>query len=65
MEVLIDRQAIEDRKTEQPWRYYDLGHGLCSYEFSISVRTAWLAHVATFTFRRNRPAPTCSNRRLE
>ncbi|WP_429464308.1 hypothetical protein [Paraburkholderia sp. JPY465] len=32
---------------------------------SISVRTAWLAHVATFTFRRNRPAPTCSNRRLE
>lgn len=33
MEVLIDRQAIDDGQTEQPWRYYDLGHGLCSYEF--------------------------------
>lgn len=33
MEVLIDRQAIDDRDTDQPWRYYDLGHGLCSYEF--------------------------------
>jgi integrase len=33
MEVLIDRQAIDDGHTDQPWRYYDLGHGLCSYEF--------------------------------
>lgn len=33
MEVLIDRQAIDERSTDQPWRYYDLGHGLCSYEF--------------------------------
>jgi integrase len=33
MEVLIDRQTIDDGHTEQPWRYYDLGHGLCSYEF--------------------------------
>ncbi|MFM0030729.1 tyrosine-type recombinase/integrase [Paraburkholderia madseniana] len=33
MDVLIDRQAIDDGRTDQPWRYYDLGHGLCSYEF--------------------------------
>jgi hypothetical protein len=33
MEVLIDRQTINDGHTDQPWRYYDLGHGLCSYEF--------------------------------
>lgn len=33
MEVLIDRQAIDKRNTDEPWRYYDLGHGLCSYEF--------------------------------
>ncbi|MEM5426357.1 hypothetical protein [Paraburkholderia ferrariae] len=33
MEVLIDRQAIDDRHTDQPWKYYDLGHGLYSYEF--------------------------------
>jgi integrase len=33
MEVLVDRQTIDDGRTDQPWRYYDLGHGLCSYEF--------------------------------
>jgi len=34
IEVLIDqdtlKQAVADR---EPWRYYDLGHGLCTYEF--------------------------------
>jgi hypothetical protein len=33
MDVLIDRQAIEHGHPDEPWRYYDLGHGLCSYEF--------------------------------
>jgi len=33
MEVLIDRQAIDSRNPDEPWRYYDLGHGLCSYDF--------------------------------
>ena len=33
MEVLIDRQAIENGHADEPWRYYNLGHGLCSYEF--------------------------------
>jgi integrase len=33
MEVLIDQQAIKSGATDEPWRYYDLGHGLCSYEF--------------------------------
>jgi len=32
MNVLIDQQAIKEGTTE-PWRYYDLGHGYCSYEF--------------------------------
>lgn len=32
MEVLIDRQTINDGHTDQPWRYYDLGHGLCSVD---------------------------------
>ncbi len=35
IEVLIDRDAIisgEAAKGE-PWRFYDLGHGLCTYEF--------------------------------
>lgn len=33
MEVLIDQQAIKRHATDEPGRDYDLGHGLCSYEF--------------------------------
>lgn len=33
MNVLIDQQAIKSGSSDAPWRYYDLGHGLCSYEF--------------------------------
>lgn len=33
MNVLIDQEAIRESAADQPWRYYDLGHGLCSYEF--------------------------------
>jgi hypothetical protein len=35
IEVLIDQQAIKEGAAAQgePWRYYDLGHGLCTYEF--------------------------------
>ena len=35
IEVLIDQQAILQGEAAQgtPWRYYDLGHGWCSYEF--------------------------------
>jgi integrase len=35
IEVLIDQDAIKNAAAAngEPWRYYDLGHGLCSYEF--------------------------------
>ena len=35
IEVLIDRDAVKSAAAAEgmPWRYYDLGHGLCSYEF--------------------------------
>lgn len=33
MDVLIDPDAIKSGAADSPWRYYDLGHGLCSYEF--------------------------------
>jgi integrase len=33
MNVLIDQEAIKSGATDEPWRYYDLGHGFCSYEF--------------------------------
>lgn len=33
--VLIDQDAISSGRVQkgEPWRYYDLGHGLCSYDF--------------------------------
>ncbi len=35
IEVLVDRGAIMSGAAASgtPWRYYDLGHGWCSYEF--------------------------------
>src|SRR6202022_951823 len=35
IEVLIDRDAIVSGAAAQgePWRFYDPGHGLCTYEF--------------------------------
>jgi hypothetical protein len=35
IEVLIDRDAVTagQAATGEPWQYYDLGHGLCSYTF--------------------------------
>ena len=35
IEVLIDQNAITNgmAASGSPWRYYDLGHGWCSYEF--------------------------------
>lgn len=33
--VLLDQQAVKDGTAAAggPWRYYDLGHGFCTYEF--------------------------------
>jgi hypothetical protein len=34
IEVLIDRDIIQGNLVSStPWKYYDLGHGLCSYDF--------------------------------
>jgi hypothetical protein len=35
IDVLIDQDVIRSGAAaeDQPWRYYDLGHGLCSYDF--------------------------------
>ena len=34
IEVLIDRDAVIDGKAGlEPWKFYDLGHGYCSYDF--------------------------------
>lgn len=34
IEVLIDQDTLKQAVAEgEPWRYYDLGHGLCTYEF--------------------------------
>jgi len=33
IEVLIDQDAVKQAAAGEPWRFYDLGHGLCAYEF--------------------------------
>ena len=34
IKVLIDQDTIKQAVADgEPWRYYDLGHGLCTYEF--------------------------------
>ncbi len=34
IEVLIDQDTMKQAVADgEPWRYYDLGHGLCAYEF--------------------------------
>jgi integrase len=34
IEVLLDREAVTSGAADgEPWQYYDLGHGLCSYTF--------------------------------
>lgn len=34
VEVLIDQESIKSgAATQQPWKFYDLGHGYCSYDF--------------------------------
>src|SRR5262245_51267580 len=35
IEVLIDQQAIKEAAASrgQPWMYYDLGHGFCTYDY--------------------------------
>lgn len=33
IDVLVDQDAIKQAAAGEPWRFYDLGHGLCSYEF--------------------------------
>ncbi len=34
IDVLIDREAVVNGKAaREPWRFYDLGHGYCTYDF--------------------------------
>lgn len=34
IEVLVDQDTLKHAVTDgEPWRFYDLGHGLCAYEF--------------------------------
>ena len=34
IEVLVDQDTLKQAVCDgEPWRFYDLGHGLCSYEF--------------------------------
>ena len=48
IEVLIDQDTLKQAVADgEPWRYYDLGHGLAPTSSSTSARTAWPVHGAT------------------
>ncbi|WP_235618408.1 hypothetical protein [Embleya scabrispora] len=40
IEVLVDRDAVASgaAAASEPWQYYDLGHGYCTYTFSEQCR---------------------------
>src|SRR6266513_1119929 len=34
IEVLIDQESVRNgRAATEPWKFYDLGHGYCTYDF--------------------------------
>src|SRR4029077_6554234 len=34
IEVLVDQEAVRSgRAANEPWKFYDLGHGYCTYDF--------------------------------
>ena len=34
IEVLVDQEVVRSgRAASQPWKFYDLGHGYCTYDF--------------------------------
>jgi hypothetical protein len=50
IDVLIDQDVVRKGTSNgEPWKYFDLGHGFCTYDFSISVLTAWRVRGARFT----------------
>lgn len=39
IEVLIDQESVRNgRAATEPWKFYDLGHGYCTYDFLASAR---------------------------
>jgi hypothetical protein len=60
IQVLVDRESILTGAAAgggQPWKYYDLGDGYCSYDFSPSVLTGSPAPAARSTSRRKAMGP--------
>lgn len=61
IQVLIDRDTILSGAAAgggQPWKYYDLGDGFCSYDFFAKRPPAWPAPAARSTCPRT---PTAAN----
>ena len=53
--VLIDQDIVKagTNVSGEAWRYYDLGHGLCSYDFLSNVHIVWLALNVHFMCLKN------------
>lgn len=66
IQVLIDRDSILTGTAtagDEPWKYYDLGEGYCSYDFFARCPTGSPAHAARSTSLKTPPAASCSRSR--
>lgn len=63
IEVLIDQDAIKSGAAAQgePWRFYDLGHGYCTYDFFDQCPHRMACARCTFY----RPKPSSQDQLLE
>ena len=65
IEVLIDRDVVVSGKAaEEPWKFYDLGHGYCTYDFfdQCPHRMA-CAKCGFYAGERLRPRPVAGGQR--
>lgn len=55
IDVVIDRDAVRRGLTDKgPWKYYDLGHGYCTYDFFEQCAHRMAARSVPFICRKNR-----------
>ncbi|MFF7601033.1 tyrosine-type recombinase/integrase [Streptomyces mirabilis] len=65
IEVLVDRDAVASggAASGEPWQYYDLGHGWCTYTFFEQCQHGMACAAATSTPRWNPARASCWRRK--
>jgi integrase len=59
IEVLVDQEAVRRRLgSDTPWKYYDLGHGYCTYDFFDQCPHRMACAKCSFYQPKSSTAPT-------